>query len=173
MSKSEFDKTESVQQFAEGLASQTNADVVTQLAALELEEKQLDLEIKREQVAKIKSQRNAKLDENRAKQIATKQFLANREANQEHCNHRKGGSGAGAVINGEGTDQNYAVIKHKMPNGTYSIFCQRCGREWHAPFPKLGIEGSKDYRWALNLPSDNVPSGSSTFLFERTEAAVA
>jgi hypothetical protein len=170
MSKSEFDHTENARQFADSLASKTNVEVSNQLAALELEEKQLDLEIKREQVAKIKAKRNAQLDENRAKQIATKQFLAQREATQQHCNHRKGGIGAGAVVNGEGTDAMYAVAKHKMPNGKYQVFCMRCGKEWVAPFPLLGIEGTPGYLEALNFPSDNTPSGSSTFIYERTSA---
>jgi len=71
---SEFDN-ETVQQTLE---SKTNAQVAAELAALELEEKQLDLEIKRETVSKIRAQRQAKLDEARAKLMATRQFLAQR-----------------------------------------------------------------------------------------------
>jgi hypothetical protein len=169
MSNSEFNNP-GLKDFTSTLETKTNADVSAQLIALELEEKQLDLEIKRESVSKIRAQRAAKLDEARAKIQSVMQFLATRRANQESCNHRKGGQGHQAVIRGEGTDANHCVIKHKMPNGKFQIFCQRCGREWIAPFPKLGIEGSPDYLWALQLPSDNTPSGSSTFLFERAEA---
>jgi hypothetical protein len=167
---SEFDKDASVEQFKQDLASKTNVEVSNELAALELEEKQLDLEIKRETVAKIRAQRNAKLDEARAKMIATKQFLAQREANQANCNHRKGGIGAEAVMRGQGTDAMYAVIKHKLPNGRYFVLCQRCGKEWHPGFPLLGEKETAGYREALNFATDNSPSGSSTFIFERTES---
>lgn len=168
---SEFDKNdETLDQFSKGLEEKTNADVVSELAALEMEEKRLDLEIKREQVAKIRALRSAKLEEARAKLIATKQFLAQREANQKNCNHRKGGIGAEAVMRGQGTDAMYAVFKHKLPNGRYFVLCSRCGKEWHAPFPLLKIKGTPGYEEAINYPTDNSPSGSSTFLFEKEDA---
>ena len=65
--KSEFDNTETLDQFSKGLETKTNSQVADELVALELEEKRLDLEIKREQVAKIKAQRAAKLEEAQAK----------------------------------------------------------------------------------------------------------
>lgn len=166
----EFDNNETLEQHAKSLESKTNADVAVELAALEMEEKRLDLEIKREQVAKIRSQRSAKLEEARAKLIATKQFLAQRKANQDNCNHRKGGIGAEAVMRGQGTDAMYAVIKHKLPNGRYFVLCQRCGKEWHPGFPLLGEKETLGYREAVNFATDNSPSGSSTFIFERTES---
>lgn len=157
--------------FEETLQSKTNADVADQLAALELEEKQLDLELKREKVAKIKAERSTKLEEARAKLIATRQFLAQRKAIQDNCNHRKGGIGAESVMRGQGTDPMYAVIKHKLPNGRYFVLCQRCGREWTPAFPLLGQLETPGYQDAINYPTDNSPSGSSTFLFERTAVA--
>jgi len=169
---SEFDNTESLDQFSKTLETKTNAQVAEEYAALELEEKRLDLEIKRETVAKIRAQRAAKLDEARAKLLATRQFLAQREANQANCNHRKGGIGAEAVMRGQGTDAMYAVIKHKLPNGRYFVLCQRCGKEWHPGFPLLGEKETAGYREALNFATDNSPSGSSTFIFERTESLV-
>jgi len=83
---------------------------------------------------------------------------------------RKGGIGAEAVTHGQGTDSMYCVIKHKMPHGRYQIFCQRCGKEWKPGFPLLGEIETPGYREALNYPTDNSPSGSSTFIFERTAA---
>ena len=166
---SEFDNPD-LKDFTSVLENKTNAQVVSELAELEIEEKRLDLEIKREQVAKIRAQRSAKLDEARAKLMATKQFLAQREANQANCNHRKGGIGAEAVMRGQGTDAMYAVIKHKLPNGRYFILCQRCGKEWHPAEPLFGVKATPGYDEALRFPSDNSPSGSSTFLFERTES---
>jgi len=156
--------------FVAGLQEKTNADVLAELSALELEEKKLDLEIKREAVAKIRSQRENKLAEHRAKMLAVSQFLANRKATQEHCNHRKGGTGAGAVINGEGSDSMFAIFKHKLPDGKYFVLCSRCGREWRAGNKILNIPETPGFSEAINWPTDNSPSGSSTFLFERTYA---
>ena len=160
------------------LQNKTNADVLAELSALELEEKQLDLEIKRETVSKIRAQRQAKLDEARAKMIATKQFLAQREANQANCNHRKGGRGADAVMRGQGDDSMYSVVKHKLPAGSHFVLCQRCGKEWH-PANKWNIEGGKivpipatpGWAEAMQWPTDNSMSASSTFLFEKVEVA--
>lgn len=167
--QNEFD-LDAIQTADSSIESKTNAELAAELQALELEEKKLDLEIKRETVAKIKAQRAAKLEEARAKLIATRQFLAQREANQNACNHRKGGIGADAVMRGQGTDAMYAVIKHKLPDGRYFILCQRCGKEWHSPHPLVGGQETQGYREALNFPTDNSPSGSSTFLFEKTVA---
>jgi hypothetical protein len=168
----EFDNPD-LKDFTTVLESKTNADVLAELSALELEEKQLDLEIKRESVARIRAQRSAKLEEARAKMIATKQFLAQRAANQENCNHRKGGIGAEAVMRGQGTDAMYSVIKHKLPCNRYFVLCARCGKEWHPAQPLFGIKATPGYDEALRFPSDNTPSGSSTFMFERTEAVSA
>lgn len=165
----EFDTPE-VQQFKATLESKTNADVTAELAALEMEEKQLDLEIKRETVSKIRAQRASKLEEARSKTMAVKQFLAQRKAVQDNCNHRKGGIGAEAVMRGQGTDAMYAVIKHKLPCNRYFVLCQRCGAEWHPAQPIFGIKATPGYEEAIRWPSDNTPSGSSTFMFERAEA---
>jgi len=89
MSNTEFDSGENTQQFADTLPTKTNAQVSAALQALELEEKQLDLELKREKVNQIRAKRQAQLDENRAKQLATRQFLAQREAIQANCNHQQ------------------------------------------------------------------------------------
>jgi hypothetical protein len=169
--KNEFDTPEIVvPEIIKGIETKTNADILTELSALELEEKALDLEIKRETVAKIRSQRNAKLEEARSKILATMQFLMQRKMNQANCNHRKGGIGAEAVMRGQGSDAMYAVIKHKLPHGKHFVLCQRCGAEWHPPVPILGEKGTPGWAEAVNWPTDNSPSGSSTFLFERVTA---
>src|SRR5882757_8596463 len=112
----EFDQTNGgLDAFAANLPTKTNAELAAELSALELEEKQLDLEIKRETVSKIRAQRAAKLEEARSKLRATLQFLAQRKANQDNCNHRKGGIGAEAVMRGQGTSAMYSVTKHKKP----------------------------------------------------------
>ena len=166
---SEFDTNNSVEQFANTLPTKTNAQLVDELTALELEEKQLDLEIKRETVAKIRAQRASKLEEARSKLRATLQFLAQREANQKNCNHRKGGIGAEAVMRGQGTSAMYSVTKHKKPNGRWFVLCNRCGKEWHQGYELLGEKETPGFQEAIQYPSDNTPSGSSTFLYERVE----
>jgi len=168
--KSEFDNTETLDVFSKGLETKTNAQLADDLLALEREEKMLDLEIKRETVAKIRAQRSAKLEEARSKNMAVLQFLAQREAIYKNCNHRKGGIGAEAVMRGQGTDAMFAVVKHKLPNGRYFVLCMRCGHEWHPAFPLLGQKETPGYQEAINYPTDNSPSSSSTFLFERTDA---
>ena len=168
--KSEFDSTETLDAFSKSLYSKTDAEVAAELAALELEEKRLDLEIKREQVTKIHALRSAKLEEARAKLMATRQFLAQREAIQANCNHRKGGIGAEAVMRGQGTDAMYGVFKHKKPNGRWFVLCGRCGKEWHQGYELLGEKETPGFKEMINAPSDNSPSGSSTFMFERTDA---
>ena len=168
--KSEFDNTETLDQFSKGLETKTNAQLAEDRMVLDREMAELDLEIKREQVAQIKAKRSAKLEEARSKNIAILQFLAQREAVYKNCNHRKGGIGAESVMRGQGTDAMFAVAKHKLPNGRYFVLCMRCGHEWHPGFPLLGQKETPGYQEALNYPTDNSPSGSSTFLFERTDS---
>ena len=165
---SEFDTN--VEQFSNALPTQTNDQIAKELAALELEEKQLDLEIKREQVAKIRAQRAARLEETRAKLRATLQFLAQRKANQDNCNHRKGGIGAEAVMRGQGTSAMYTVTKHKKPNGRWFVLCNRCGKEWHQGYDLLGEKETPGFAEAIQYPSDNTPSQSAHFLFQKDEA---
>lgn len=165
------------------LANKSNAQLEAEVAAADLEMKQLDLEIKRETVAKIKSDRQAKYDVAESKRIATLQFLASRKANQDRCNHRKGGRGPDAVMRGQGDDASYALIKHKLPCREFMILCQRCGKEWH-PANKWNVENGvlrpieatsgpnqmDNWSWAMQANSDNTPSASSTFEFSKVDA---
>ncbi len=75
---------------------------------------------------------------------------------QSACNHRCGGSGMDAV-NGQGTDSNYAVIKHRMPWGAVMVMCLRCQKQW--------LPGDSDYTTALSFPTFNKMSASSQFMF--------
>ena len=82
------------------LSSKTNSQLQEDLAAVDLEMKQLDLELKREQVAVNRAKRATQLELARTKRLSTLQFLANREANQKRCNHRKGARSPDAVMPG-------------------------------------------------------------------------
>jgi hypothetical protein len=150
------------------LTTKTDAEIRDQLSALQREANELDLEIKRESVAKIRAERANKLQAAQMRASSTKNFLAKREAQQNRCNHRKGGRGAGDVVSGHGNAAEYAVIKHRLPNGKFFVLCQRCGKEWHPGHVVGGIVLAVEtpgYAEALNFPTDNTASGSSTFNF--------
>ena len=156
------------------LSSKTNSELEAEVAAADLEMKQLDLEIKRETVSKIKAERAHKLELANSKRLATLQFLASRKANQDRCNHRKGGRGPDAVMRGQGDDASYALIKHRLPHREFMVLCQRCGKEW-MPANKWNVENgvlrptpaSEGWDWAIQANSDNTPSASSDFSFAK------
>lgn len=147
--------------------TKTNDQLNAANAALDAELKQLDLELKRDQVAKIKAQLETKRERARSAQVAIKQYLAQREAQQRACNHLKGGTGAEAFLRGLGDSPYYAVIKHKLPCNKYFVLCQRCGKEWHPAQPLFGIEETLGYQQAIAFNTNNSASGSTSFLFER------
>lgn len=179
------------------LENKTNSQIAAELSVLEVEARKIDLEHKKQEIkyreqemkrnetrakidehdwAKIESAYNAAKEAARAKTLATLQFLAQRKANQDRCNHRKGGRGPDAVMRGIGDDSNRSVIFHKLPAGGTMVLCQRCGKEWH-PANKWNTENGKlapipatpGWDEAIQFNTDNSPSGSSTFLFERAE----
>jgi hypothetical protein len=146
----------------------TNKQLADESAKIDAEMKALDLELKREQVSKLRAQINQKRDDAASRNIAIKQYMAQRDAMQDNCNHLKGGMGPDAFMRGAGDSPYYAIIKHKLPSGKYMVLCQRCGKEWH-PADKFdkSIRETPGYQQALAWPTNNSASGSSTFLFER------
>lgn len=175
----------------EPLSEKTNTQLQDEIAALDLEAKKIEIEyrkqemawrakdmvVKEDAIAKIEAKRNAALETARAKRIATLQFIANREANQKRCNHRKGGRGPEAIMRGMGSDPEYAIIKHRLPHGEYMGLCQRCGKEW-MPANKWNTENgvlrptpaTEGWEWAMNANTDNSSSASSDFRFEKVDA---
>jgi hypothetical protein len=148
----------------------TNEQLRDRLTELEREEREMDLEIKREKVAEIRARRQALRDQARAKALSTAQFLAQREAAQKVCNHRKGGRGPDSVMRGQGDSAMYAVVKHMLPIGRPMVLCQRCGKEWHPEFRIAGEvvqQATPGYEDAINFPTDNTSSGASIFLFDK------
>lgn len=146
--------------------SQVQAD----LAAVELEMRELDLEIKRATVAKIRAERANAKAKVQMQEEAIQNFLMQRKMKQRNCNHRKGGVGAEAVLHGRGQSAMYCVIKHKLPVGKYWVLCQRCGKEWHPELTAiqnggLARKATKGYYEALQFPTNNSESGSSRFDF--------
>jgi len=149
----------------------TNAQLAAESAKIDAEMKALDLELKREQVSKLRAQTNQKLDNARARDLSIKNYMAQRDAQQSNCNHKKGGTGSEAFLRGQGDSPYYSIIKHKLPSGQYMVLCQRCGKEWHAAdkFDK-SIKETPGYSEALSWSTNNSASGSSVFLFERVGA---
>lgn len=151
------------------LQDKTDDQIRQELLNLTAEERRLDLEIKREKVSEIRSKRQNILDQYRMKAVATAQFLAQRAAQQAHCNHRKGGRGPDAVMRGQGDSAMYSVIKHKLPGNYWMVLCQRCGKEWHQGSQLLNEPQTPGFQDAIQFPTDNTASGSSIFLFEKEQ----
>ncbi len=101
---------------------------------------------------------------------------------QSTCNHRKGGmverrlSLYGqdgetpltwrTVFPTQGTDHQFAVVKHQHMNGDVWVFCLRCGKKWKPPIRANYVNETQfilacvDYQKALEFPTNNVMSSS-------------
>ena len=159
------------------LSTKRNSEIEAELLAVSREERELDLEIKKEKVREIRAKQEASRDKVKTQRIAIEQFLIQRKLRQGSCNHRKGGTGAQAVLQGKGQSVMYCVIKHKLPVGKYFVLCQRCGKEWHPALTALENAGTpqkatRGYFEALQYPTNNSESGASTFLFRPTEQVI-
>ena len=150
------------------LGSKKTLELEQERIRIDNEIRSLDLELKREQVKKIREAKQALIDKAAAQKAAIDQFLFQRKARQATCNHRKGGVGAEGVIRGQGQSAMSCVIKHRLPSGSWMVLCSRCGREWYGPLTALQNGGtpkpaSKGYFAALQLPTNNSQSESSRF----------
>lgn len=142
----------------------TNIELQAKADALATEERMLELEIKRETVAKMRQVRADKLAAAKQNSDLSRAQIASRERLKRNCTHRKGGRGPGAVMNGQGTDDHYAFIKHVLPSGRLFILCTRCGGEWKSRDPLTGEAGDSDFEVMNMKPCDNTASGSTLFL---------
>lgn len=137
----------------------------------------LQLEEAREAAEQRKQKRLYRERRTVAIEATLKRDTANRERIQAACQHRKGGKGTGQMF--MGNDANYAVVTHKCSTGKTIVICQRCGKLWAPPEPlpkKATAEQKQQYREqlaefrrAVNLPTDNEPSGSVLFTFTEAE----
>ena len=130
-------------------------------------------------------ERKQKREQERARQMAIvaalKKDAAMQARIQASCAHKKGGKGVSAIYSGN--DANYAVVVHTLSHGVTIVVCQRCGKIWAPPEPlprgaakeqrETYREALNTYRWARNLPTDNEPSGTTLFAFEREEETAA
>lgn len=141
---------------------------------------ELRKEILRDQVARIRAKRQNDKDQAQTKEQALRYYLAQREAVQKNCNHRKGGEGGPAVVRGEGDDDERCIAKHRLPIGKWMVLCLRCGKEWHDANP-YNVENGKvkpkpatpGFDEAIRWPTKNKSSLSSTFLIERDPNIIA
>lgn len=165
----------------EEVAGLSNTELEAKLKRLELlqrqqelEYRQYDIELKKEEFAKLKGAKAQALEMTRQKNTSLRNFIAQREAQQAKCNHRKGGIGPEALINGQGSSAMYSIAKHRLPMGDFFVICTRCGKEWMPPMP-FNVEGGElrpkaatpGWNEAVTWPTDNTPSVSSTFLFRK------
>ena len=137
----------------------------------ELEE--LQLQEAHEQAEQRKLARASKDSRIRAIELSLRRDRKNQEAIQAACVHRKGGKGTSQLY--AGNDSNFAVVTHTLSHGPTIVVCQRCGKIWEPPaaLPRKATPEQKaqykidhaEYRRALNLPTDNEPSGTILFAF--------
>jgi hypothetical protein len=142
---------------------------------------QLQLEETRERVDEMRRVRAAKLHRAQRRTQDLLDARAMQEASQANCWHKKGGKGVEMLPHGN--DANYAVVKHTLCHGPLIIICQRCSKVWEPPDIALNSRKAsaedkalyrklyEEYQWAVNLPTDNEPSGTQLFVITKPEAA--
>lgn len=158
--------------------NETNAALRAQLAdlqsladeekRLEIEERKLNVELKRRDVAVMQQARADRLSRIELAANQLRAQLQAQEALQAQCTHMKGGTvkqgDSSVVMNGHGTDSgDYCIIKHVLPSGALFILCQRCLKEWRSRDPLTGEPETPGFKEASRWPTKNGTSGSSQF----------
>jgi len=149
--------------------------------AITEELEQLQLEETRDRVQLMRQTREAGLRRVEARDRDLSDNAARQKAIHDACWHKKGGKGVQMLH--QGNDHNYAVVKHTLSHGPLIVLCQRCSRIWEPPPLHLNARSASkedkalyrklydEYQWALNLPTDNEPSGTQLFVITREEPA--
>lgn len=140
-------------------------------AKLEKLEKEANIQDLTERLAERQMKREDKSQKSRTNgdTIAVENRI--KAQKQRQCNHRKGGDGQNAYVNGQGNSPQYAVMKHKVCNGDFWIRCMRCGKCWKPPVEEdykdreAFLDAKVEYTTALNFSTLNVASSSYTFGF--------
>lgn len=144
------------------------SSVEEELQYTELEFKKLQLEDLRSRVEKEKERRAEIVRVHMAQQRSIDDANRQIQSEQEFCKHRKGGKNLQGILNGN--DSDYSVINHTYPWGQGVVICTRCGKTVHEPMDrksKTFKEEMKLYKEWANFPTDNEPSGTTLFKFER------
>jgi len=155
------------------LDKKTITDELEQLQLEETRDRVSDMRLRRESLRRRAEARDQDLNDAIARQTAI----------QAACWHKKGGKGVSMLF--QGNDHNYAVVKHTLSHGPLVVICQRCNRKWEQPDTALNSRKSspedkalykklyEEYMWAVNLPTDNEPSGTQLFVITKTEQPAA
>ena len=142
---------------------------------------QLQLEETRDRVLEMRQRREGNRRRVEARDNDLKDSAARQKAIQDACWHKKGGKGVQMLF--QGSDHHYAVVKHTLSHGPLIVLCQRCSKVWEQPPLALNARSASkedkalyqklydEYQWALNLPTDNEPSGTQLFVITREEPA--
>jgi hypothetical protein len=140
-------------------------NIMSELETLQLEET-------RERVLEIRQRRAMRLARVRNRQRDIENSNARQAALQAGCWHKKGGKGYEMLSHGN--DANYAVVKHTLSHGPLIVVCQRCSKIWEPPPIELRKDDPQkyaalyaEYIQAVNLPTDNEPSGTQLFVITR------
>ena len=141
----------------------------------------LQLEETRERVNEMRMRRESLRRRAAARDEDLNDGLRRQKAIQDACWHKKGGKGV--TMLSQGNDHNYAVVKHTLSHGPVIVICQRCSKVWEPPNTALNARSASkedkalyrqqydEYQRALNLPTDNEPSGTQLFVITRDEPA--
>lgn len=138
-------------------------------ARLRLEMTQLELEDLRMRVENEKTRREQIAMAHKRQQQSLEDSNARIQAAREACNHRKGGKNLEGI--GKGHDSYFSISKITYPWGETTVMCLRCTKEWRKPpeslkktDPAAYKKQMDEYKWAMELPTDNEPTGSQIFL---------
>lgn len=132
------------------------------------EREELELEQLRDQVHKLRAQkesRQAILKEN--EQAFKSQAEAEREL-QRRCNHKKGGRDF-ASLQKRGDGENHSILAQQQAQGYMLYICSHCLMVWlPGCTEKKKHDGTENptgisYEQASRLPTDNSPAGSVVF----------
>ncbi len=164
-------------------AELTDDQVSAELAALDLEEKRLRLELLREQVERERAKR-MQLIEAIKKQAATiLKAQQRRKREQSACSHKKGGRGRENILNGNAPE--FSIVVQTEAWGETYVLCTRCLKEWRKPLAvlqlvnplkfkeivkkdkKAYIAALEEFNAATRMMTDNSPSGSTLVEFRQ------
>lgn len=155
----------------------TDKSYEQKMKELEMRKAEAELQDLEERLAERELKRENKRQRSVTNGATLRQISANDKIAQDRCNHKKGGNGAEGIIGGQGDDSQYAVLKHRMPNGDVWVRCLRCGKTWKPPVKseftsKSGELNQAAYATAQSVYADavafqtrNVTSGSIQFRY--------
>jgi hypothetical protein len=143
---------------------------------IDIDYKELQQELVKRQTEKMKMTDAQNRDKYTSRGRELRKTDHDQARQQAACSHRKGGRGIEALIKG-GNAPDYCFLKHLLPWNEWFIRCMRCGKTWKPPHKedyniqtadgKEAFEKAKtEYKWAMECPTDNIPSTGITFQWD-------